>query len=283
MGYNARMISLLVASLLTGPVGTFTSKPFVFETNTHWIEGPDGVVLIDTQFLPEVGERAIAAAERATGKKVVLAIVLHANPDKFNGAHALRKREIRVITSEQVVALVPEVHALRKKWFFEKYAPDYPAEAPALEAFGNVSQPLEVAGLKLGLHVLGVGCSRAHVAVTYEDHVFVGDMVSNGHHAWTELGLIPEWLDTLARVGALGAAHVHVGRGPSGGPELLAAQSSYLRFVWQTVRAERPTGPSTPEVLARLRATIEAQYPGYGYGNFVKIGLPAVWERASGR
>ncbi len=36
-------------------VGVFTSKPFVFETHSYWIEGPTGVVLIDTQFLPGVG------------------------------------------------------------------------------------------------------------------------------------------------------------------------------------------------------------------------------------
>ncbi|MCA9661807.1 MAG: hydrolase, partial [Myxococcales bacterium] len=93
--------ALLVASLLVGcgstappvdhptadaRVGRWVSPARTFRTNLFWIDAPEGVVLVDTGFLPSDAEAAVAAAERATGKRVVLAVVLHANPDKFNGA-----------------------------------------------------------------------------------------------------------------------------------------------------------------------------------------------------
>ena len=55
----------------------------------------------------------VAAAEKATGKKVSTAIVLHPNPDKFNGTAALQARGIDVITSRQVRELIPAVHQIR--------------------------------------------------------------------------------------------------------------------------------------------------------------------------
>src|SRR3954454_20682508 len=66
-------------------VGTYVSSPWGFSTSSYWIEGPTGLVVIDTQFLPSAAEEMLAWAEQTTGKKVVLAIVLHPNPDKFNG------------------------------------------------------------------------------------------------------------------------------------------------------------------------------------------------------
>ena len=280
------MTSLLAAlALLASPptprVGTFTSKPFVFETNSYWIEGPTGVVLIDTQFLPGPGLRAAAAAEAATGKKVVLAIVLHANPDKFNGAAALQARGIRVVTSAQVSSLIPAVHALRKSWFFDRYGPDYPADAPTLDVFGDVTHDLDVAGLTLRLHVFGAACSRAHVVVEIAGHLFVGDMVASGSHAWTELGLLSDWQLALERLAGLRPRVVHPGRGPSGGPELISAQAAYLDWVADRVRAEHPKGEPSSDVLALLAADVEAHYPGYAYSHFVKVGLPALWRTLS--
>lgn len=279
----AALSVLAVMSTAEVPVGTFTSRPFFFETNSHWIEGPEGLILIDTQFLPDVGILALEKAERVTGKKVVLAVVLHPNPDKFNGAAALRARGVRVITSEQVAAEIPAVHALRKTWFFEKYSPDYPSDAPEIERFGNVTQTVDAGGLTLEFHVFGVGCSRAHVVVEVDGAVFVGDLVSSGAHAWIELGLLPEWMETLDAVAQLKPSRVFVGRGPSGGPELIAAQRAYLLAVWERVRAEKPSEDPSPAVLAALEADIEAAYPTYGYDAFTRIGLPEVWKRARGR
>lgn len=260
-------------------VGTYVSSAWGFRTSSYWIEGPDGVVLIDTQFLPSAAEELLATAERETGKRVVLAIVLHANPDKFNGATVLARRGIRVVTSDAVRALVPHVFELRTRAFGARYAPDWPTEAPALESFGAESTTIDAAGLRLRAHVMGGGVSEAHVVIEWEGHVFVGDLVANGHHGWLELGLTSEWLARLDEIEALAPHRVHPGRGPSGGPELLGAQRAYLERVAAIVAASGPTWPAPPGAIERLQAEIEAAYPDLGHAVFLRIGLPAEVRR----
>jgi glyoxylase-like metal-dependent hydrolase (beta-lactamase superfamily II) len=70
-------------------VGTYVSKPWGFNTSSYWIEGPKGLVVIDTQFLPSAAAEAVHWAEKLTSKKATHALVLHANPDKFNGTETL--------------------------------------------------------------------------------------------------------------------------------------------------------------------------------------------------
>lgn len=260
-------------------VGTYVSKPWGFSTSSYWIEGPSGLVLIDAQFLPSAATEAVEWAEHATGKKVVLAILTHANPDKFNGTEVLQKRGIRVVTSRQVADLLPKVHALRSSWFAERYAPDYPTNLPRPEVFGDHTLPLDVAGLHLTLHVLGPGCSEAHVVVQWEDHVFPGDLVANNTHAWLEIGRPDQWLLRLFEIRAMAPQFVHPGRGPSAGPELLDAQEAYLRQVVALVHASHPKLPVSDALVDKLKARLVALYPAYDFAVFLGLGLPAEIER----
>ncbi len=264
-------------------VGTFVSVPRGFFTNSYWIEGPTGLILIDTQFLLSEAATFVDWAERTTGKKAVLAIVLHPNPDKFNGVHVLRKRGIRVITSDQVKALIPAVHQDRYDAFYERFKPDYPQTAPELESFGSKTTEIEAGGAKVKLHVLGAGCSGAHVVVEYHQQVFVGDLIGPGNHAWLELGLIDDWLKRIAEIRALNPRWIYPGRGPSGGDWILDDEEAYLRKVKQLVAAEKPRKDISDEErdrrLERVQKKMVALYPQYDYLHFLEIGLPAVWEK----
>ena len=264
-------------------LGAYTSSPRGFRTNSYWIEGPEGVVLIDTQFLPSAGLEAVESAESQTGKKVVAAVVLHANPDKFNGTAALQARGIRVITSAQVLEHIPDVHALRHKWFYDRYKPDYPDRAAAPESFGATSTTMTIAGIDLTLHVLGPGCSEAHVVLEHRGHVFVGDLVAGVGHSWLELGLLDEWLERLAEISALEPVGVHPGRGSSGGRELLARQRAYLDKVIAYVGAENPRSDASDDdraaAVEKVAQRLEREFPDYPFLRFVEIGLPAVWDR----
>jgi len=72
---------------------------------------------------------------------------------------------------------------------------------------------------------------------------------------------------------------VHPGRGVSAGPELLEAQSEYLRSAMAFVAEEKPAGEATPEALARIAERLNQRYPGHRYPVFLRIGLPAEWAR----
>lgn len=265
-------------------IGTYVSTGKGFRTRTYWIEGPTGVVLIDTQFMPSAGLEALAAAEAATGKKVVLAVVLHPNPDKFNGTKVLQDRGIRVVTSAQVAAHIPAVHALRTRWFEARYRPDYPTVLPAPEVFGDATTTLEAGGIALTLRVLGgPGCSAAHLAAEFEGHLFVGDLVANGFHAWMELGLLDAWRARLAELAALKPRAVHPGRGASGDVGLLHEQTAYLDEVTARVTAARGVEPFDREAaVAQVIAELEASHPDFGFPYFLKLGVPAVFGQQLG-
>lgn len=263
-------------------IGTYVSSEDGFLTSSSWIEGPTGLILIDTQFLLSAAEELVQVAESSTGKKVVLAVVLHPNPDKFNGTAVLARRGIRVVTSAQVKALVPAVHELRKSWFFESYKPDYPETVPALESFGDATRVLEAGGVNVKLHVLGRGCSGAHVVAQFGAHLFPGDLVTNDFHSWLELGHLRDWLERLDEMKAMDAGFVHPGRGPGGTIDLLDAQAHYLRRVIAIVEAAQAKNPAArPDeaALEALQGEIVAAFPGLRYPRFVSNGLAAAWER----
>jgi len=260
-------------------VGVYTSKPWGFSTHSYWIEGPEGLVVVDTQFLPSAAREVIELAEQETGKKVVLAVVLHPNPDKFNGTSVFQERGIRVVTAQQVLERIPAVFELRTRWFKDRYAPDWPEAEPQPEAFGAETTVLEAAGLKLKAHVMGPGCSDAQVVVEWEGHLFTGDLVANGTHAWLEQGYQHEWLQRLDELTRLNPRSVHPGRGPSAGPELLSRQRAYLEKVIELVRATEPTLPVRDEAVAEAVKRVQAAYPDLDLVVFLRVGMPEVYRR----
>lgn len=270
------------ASAAHDDVGVFQSIPWGFDTMSYWIEGPDGLVAIDTQFLPSAAEKMIATAEAKTKKKFVLAIVLHANPDKFNGTSVFQKHGVKVVTSEEVKKVMPEVHEKRLRAFYDRYQPDYPKDLPNPDVFGDKTTDLTVAGgVKLRLHVMGAGCSEAHVVVDRPDthDIFVGDLVANKNHSWLEIGKTDEWLKRIDEMKKLSPKRVFPGRGQPGGASLLDDEESYLKKVMSIVAAEKPTMPPDEKAFERAKKNIVDAYPSYGYQVFLEIGLPAEWER----
>lgn len=259
-------------------IGTYTSPAKTFSTASYWIVGSQSTVLIDTQFLPKEGLIAFKEAERKSSKKVSHALVLHPNPDKFNGTAALQAQGVVVQTSKQVLSAIPGVHAIRLGWFAEEFKPDYPTLGAQPIVFGDRTQEVDWGGIKIKLHVLGAGASAAHVVAQVGDTVFVGDLINTDNHAWLELGMIDEWLQRLTEIKALGAQRVFPGRGKAGGAELIDKQVNYLKFVQKTIQAEQPSGTLGWLTKLKLQRIIEQEYPQLTYPLFMRDGLAATWE-----
>jgi len=276
----AFLIALLPAlgNAQSPSIGAFVSSQRAFSTVSYWIEGQEGLILVDTQFLPSDAARFLETAEARSGKKARLAFVLHPNPDKFNGTAVLQSRGVRVISSAPVRALIPPVHELRKSWFYHDYAPDYPKDAAVPESFGSQTQSFEVDGLTFVAHVLGPGCSAAHVVLQIGVSVFVGDLINPTNHAWLELGMIDEWVARLEEVRAMKPLFVYPGRGPAGGPELIDRQIAYLRFVQGMIREAQPEGDLRLWRKLWLQWRIGRAYPDLAFPGFMRDGLAKVWE-----
>ncbi|WP_224244342.1 MBL fold metallo-hydrolase [Hyalangium gracile] len=243
-------------------VGQYISSDWSFQTSSFWIEGPEGLILIDTQFLPSALRKLIRYGEQRTGKASKLAIVLHPNPDRFNGTAWLQSQEVPVVTSEQVRDLIADVHAKWSPVFFEKYSMGgYPRTLALPDSLGSSTRELSAGGLTVKVHVLGSGCSPAHLVIEWEGHLFVGDLVANGSHSWFENGRVDEWLHRLEELRALRPKWIHPGHGLSGGPELLDQQAEYLRAVVEAVAAARKQGLPHRDALGRAKEELTRRYP----------------------
>ncbi len=262
-------------------IGKFTSEKRAYNTHSFWIEGSTGLVLIDTQFLPSDAAKFVDLAEKTTGKKALLAVVLHPNPDKFNGTATLQARGIKVVTSQQVLSLIPAVHVIRTGWFYDDYKPDYPKEAAKPDSFGSQTTTLTAGGVNVKLHVLGgAGCSGAHVVAQIDDAIFVGDLLSSNDHAWMELALFDDWLQRLDELKAIAPKRIYTGRGivPTG-PELIEIQRNYLQTVRRIVLAEQPSGELGFFKKRSLKNKIVDAFPDYGWNDFIWEALPDIWRK----
>jgi glyoxylase-like metal-dependent hydrolase (beta-lactamase superfamily II) len=261
-------------------VGEYISSQWSFKTSSYWIEGPEGLVLIDTQLVPTALRKEIRFAERKTGKKVKLAIVLHPNPDRFNGTAWVKDLGVPVVTSEQVRELIPEVHERWWPVFFKKYAISlYPRTLTLPDSFGGSTTELSAGGVTVKAHVLGAGCSPAHVVVEWEGHLFTGDLIANGTHSWFENGNTDAWLARLDELTALQPKFIHPGHGPTGGPELIDQQREYLHAVVKAVAEEQPRGPYTQEAFARITDKVTRRHPHREVPHFLPMFLGAEWAR----
>jgi glyoxylase-like metal-dependent hydrolase (beta-lactamase superfamily II) len=261
-------------------VGEYISSQWSFKTASYWIEGPEGLILIDTQLVPTALRKEIRFAQNKTGKKVKLAIVLHPNPDRFNGTAWVKDLGVPVVTSEQVRALIPEAHERWWPVFFKKYAVSiYPRTLTLPDSFGASTTELSAGGVTVKAHVLGAGCSPAHVVVEWEGHLFAGDLVANGSHSWFDNGDTQAWLQRLDELSALNPQWIHPGHGRSGGPELIRQQREYLQAVVETVAAEHPEGAYTPEAFARITDAVVHRYPQRDLPHFLRLLLGAEWAR----
>lgn len=262
-------------------VGQYVTSAWYLEGASYWIEGPEGLVLIDTQMVPTGTRKLVDDAEWRTGKKLQLAIVLHPNPDRANGTAWLVKRGIRVVTSEQVREAIPAVHRRWLPVYGAKYERGlYPKEAVLPESFGDSTRTLSAAGLTLKAHVLGAGSGPAHVVIEWEGHLFTGDLVAHDTHAWFDGGSTDAWLQRLDELRALRPKWIHPGHGATGGPDLLERQAAFLNDVVATVSAEQPRGLSSahPDALARIADTLARRYPRYGSGFLMPL-VRAEWGR----
>jgi glyoxylase-like metal-dependent hydrolase (beta-lactamase superfamily II) len=262
-------------------IGQYVTSDWYLEGASYWIEGPEGLVLIDTQIVPTATRKVVNDAEWRTGKKVKLAIVLHPSPDRFNGTGWLVEKGIRVVTSEQVREAIPAAHRRWLPVYGARYERGlYPKEAVLPESFGESTRVLSAAGLTLKAHVLGAGCGPAHVVIEWEGHLFTGDLVSHGAHGGFDGGSTEAWLQRLDELRALNPKWIHPGHGTAGGLELLERQAAFLKDVVDTVAAEKPRGLSGehPDALGRIADMLAQRHPHHHRGFLLPL-LRAEWGR----
>ncbi len=272
----------------------YTSSPRGFRTRSYLLRGPEGVVIVDTQFLPSAAEELLDFCREHFGAPPTAAFVLHANPDKFNGTATFQRAGVEVLSSPEVIAAIPAVHALRSSWFEARYRPDYPTVLPAPSPLPD-GDAIERGGLRFRLWRIAGATSEAHIVVAQGPHLFSGDLVANGTHAWTELGNLAHWRRVLEHfegqaerfAGAERVAGnpprlwVHPGRGSSGSPALLRTQGEYLLAYEQLLQDQRALGHSAEQARGPFLQALYDRFPALTFRRFAALGFAQSFARSS--
>ena len=261
-------------------IGHYAASASGRHGNSFWIEGPEGVVLIGTQLLPEDTRNLLSIAESYTGKKAVMAIVLHASPGQFNGAGLLKQRGIRVVSAASVVEQIPARHESALETYGARLGQAYPKRLSLPEAAWHQTGFFDAAGLRFRAYVVRAGESASHVLIELDHHLFVGDLVVNGFHAPLRLGRSKQWIERLQEIQQFAAPRViHPGRGYAmNGAQLLEQQIAYLRFFRQAVAAVYSGGRITPADRVAISDRLRQRYPDYPLDEWLAVGIDAEWE-----
>lgn len=217
--------------------------------NAYIIEGESGLVVVDA-LLTRSGSRALRRRVDALGKPLLAVLVTHGHPDHYGGVTQL----VAGLDATPVVALTGVDRVIRRDdalkgqrlkalgidWAERRTFPNVIVNGAVELTFGDISLESMDLGPAESDHDSGW---VLHVGNT--EHVFVGDLVMNGVHAFTADANTGPWIEALARLDErlTRDARLYPGHGEPGPRELLGTQIDYLtkfRAEVQALAAGRP-------------------------------------------
>jgi glyoxylase-like metal-dependent hydrolase (beta-lactamase superfamily II) len=235
----------------------------VMPVNAFVVHGPEGLVVVDGMLTVSDAARVRSAIE-ATGERLAGAVVTHPHPDHYAGLGALVGDDVPIVATAAVDAVIRRDDAVKH----EIVGPMMGDEWPAARIFPNQlvgdGDEVRLGGIGLTVHELGPAESHADSIWRLDERtVFAGDVAYNGMHAYLADARWAEWLGVLARLEAELPADVvlHVGHGPAGGRDLLAAQRRYIEaFVAAVERfSDAVSAGDHSPVVAALREIVPSE------------------------
>jgi glyoxylase-like metal-dependent hydrolase (beta-lactamase superfamily II) len=212
----------------------------VMPVNAYVVHGPSGLVLIDGMLT--ISDAALVRqAIDESDRSLAGVVVTHPHPDHYAGlAEITNGDDVPLIATRAVDEVIRRDDEMKNGIV----GPMMGTEWPTRRTFPNQTvangDRIELGGLTLTVEELGPGESPFDCVWRLDPAtLFAGDVAYNRMHAYLADGHWQEWLATLDRLDTTLPADVtlHIGHGPSGGKELLAAQRQYIEtFITAVTR-----------------------------------------------
>jgi glyoxylase-like metal-dependent hydrolase (beta-lactamase superfamily II) len=207
----------------------------VMPVNAFVIHGPDGLVVVDGMLtVSDAGlvRRAITGA----ASPLAGVVITHPHPDHYAGlGHLVGDDDVPIVATRAVDEVIRRDDATKNDIVGPMMGLEWPASRRFPNHLVDDGAQITLGGVRLEVVELGPGESPFDSLWRLEpDTVFAGDLAYSGMHAYLADGHWEEWLATLTRLERELPDDVtlHVGHGPPGGKELLAAQRRYIdQFV----------------------------------------------------
>ncbi|MFY7786331.1 MAG: hypothetical protein ACOVQA_00540 [Thermoflexibacteraceae bacterium] len=286
-----------VAAGSIGNIYVFESDGNGFNTKTVFYDDGKEVVAFDAQFTEQTAQQAIDFLKTKTKNPIKYLVVLHPNPDKFNGIPAFKKIGAKVIMSNQTASNLAGVHAYKKYYFVNiaKMFTDasYP-QLPTADVTFEDSYTIQLSnGGKVNLTELkqrGISNNQTVAEITRAKALVVGDLVHHNAHAWLEGAIVngaanyngTSWVNVLTTIQQKYAKDliVYGGRGEAAVLSVaIPQQINYLQNADKITREYVNTlaGANLEEKKAKvnyadLQKVFEKTFPTYQLGYMVAYG-----------
>ncbi|RED15210.1 MBL fold metallo-hydrolase [Parasphingopyxis lamellibrachiae] len=249
-------------------------RPGPGTVNSYWLEGPDEILVFDTQQEIGLAERVVAAIQ-TTGKPVTAIIVSHYDPGHFGGIQAFTDAfpDAEILMTEGVAEQISRDLSGYIERLREAQGDDYRAPPEPTRLITN-REELMVSGVPVVIHIVAgtEADTMAMLAIPSERALLASDLVANRMHpdfADADIDSWPRALDRIAR--EFTGYTLYPGHGDPGPASLLAAnQIAYISFVRSQVERDILSDDLASE--AEINAAIEA----------IRSNYPD-WESATGR
>ena len=243
-------------------------QPGPGSVNSYWLEGPDEVLVFDTQGRLDLARRIVTAIER-TGKPVTAIIISHYHPDHFGGLQEFLEAfpDAELLMPEAVAEQIGRDLSGHVERLREIHGDEYemPPDPHGVLSDGD---ELEVSGVPVMVRMVEGAESTpiAMLEIPSQRAVIVSDVVTNSMHpelAAANLDSWPRVLDRLSR--QFSDYTVYPGHGDPGPAGLLFAnQQAYLAFMRQIVDHDiLEDGTASDAEVNEALATIRSRYAGW--------------------
>ena len=240
---------------------TYTAPEAAFRVNTHIVETPTELTVIDAQLALRLAEEIVTVA-REIGKPVARFVITHSHPDHYSGlqvlAEAFPAAEIHALRSvrDHMAVWAEPVLAARRAMFGDVFASRAVHPTHTLPVGETTFD-----GLRLSVEEVRDTEADATAVITFPDQrvVAAGDMVAApGHHLFLvhdEEHNAENWIRFLESLAdRTDVDMVLTGHGPNAEPRAAAeAGIDWLRVAAKT-RAEQSTAADYAEA-------VKARYP----------------------
>ncbi len=235
-------------------VHTLVSRVDRVGTATHVIEGPSGLVVIDTHLLRRDAQRLRAFAD-AIGKPIERVIISHGHPDHYFG--------LEYFTDLPTYALPDSIADMQRRWRGHRHG-HVARVGDAVTDFARFPEHEQTAGREILGGVAfafepvssGEDVSQLVVRLPEQNVLIVQDLSTKGYHPFVGTLRIPSWRELLRELIETSntETYVLVGHGPPGGVALLEATRAYLVVAAEVIAA----APATQEEFVD---TMKARFP----------------------